>query len=161
VIVAVRAAGAADDLDVFTAFASARAEDLAALPLTAAERVAFLRQQFEAQTAHYRTYHPDAESLVIELDGKPIGRLYVDRAPAELRLMDIALLPEHRGRGIGGQLVRDLIEEADAAGVPVTLHVEAHNPARRLYERLGFLVVEPGPVYDRMERPVRGVAPPR
>jgi ribosomal protein S18 acetylase RimI-like enzyme len=154
VTVAVRTAGEADEEALFAAFASGRIDELAALPWTSEQKRAFLRQQFALQTAHYGTHYPSAESMVIELDGTPIGRLYVDRGPLELRLMDIALLPEHRGRGIGGGVVRDLIDEAVAAGVPVTLHVEAHNPARRLYERLGFVLVEAGEVYDRMERPV-------
>ena len=152
--ISLRAAAESDDELVFAAFASGRVGDLASLPWTAEEKEAFLRQQYDAQTIHYRGHYPNAESLVIELDGEPIGRLYVDRAPVELRLMDIALLPEHRGRGIGGAIVGGLIDEARAAGLPVTLHVEAHNPARHLYERLGFVVVEPGAVYDRMERAV-------
>jgi ribosomal protein S18 acetylase RimI-like enzyme len=152
--VAVRAAGEADDEVIFAAFASGRIDELAALPWTEEQKGAFLRQQYGAQTTHYRTHFPSAESLVIELNGEPVGRLYVDRGPTELRLMDIALLPQHRGQGIGGHLVRGLLDEAAAAGVPVSLHVEAHNPARRLYERLGFVVVEPGEVYLRMERPV-------
>ncbi|HEX6939117.1 MAG TPA: GNAT family N-acetyltransferase, partial [Longimicrobiales bacterium] len=66
---------------------------------------------------------------------------------------DIALLPEHRGRGIGTALLEALIAEADAAGKPVSIHVEQYNPARRLYARLGFREVEDLGVYVFMERP--------
>ena len=72
------------------------------------------------------------------VDGEPAGRLYVARWKKELRIVDIALLPEHRGRGIGAELLRELLEEADAAGKPVTIHVERENPAMGLYQRLGF-----------------------
>lgn len=75
---------------------------------------------------------------MIEVDGEPAGRLYVHRGPAEIRIMDIALAPPFRGRGIGTALLRDLMEEAGASGRALSIHVEVNNPARRLYERLGF-----------------------
>jgi GNAT superfamily N-acetyltransferase len=123
---------------------------LSVAPWTADEKAAFLEFQFNAQDVHYRGY-PKAEFFVIEADGEPIGRLYVNREPAVLGVMDIALLPEWRGRGIGSQLLNDLLAEARAAGSVVSLHVERHNPARRLYARLGFVQVDEGPVYDRLE----------
>jgi ribosomal protein S18 acetylase RimI-like enzyme len=134
-------------LDVY---ASAREEELSVAPWTDDEKAAFLEFQFNAQDLHYRTY-PNAEFLVIEVDGEPIGRLYVNRGPAVLGVMDIALLRDWRGRGIGSQLLNDLLAEAHAAGSIVSLYVERHNPARRLYDRLGFVQVEEGPVYDRLE----------
>jgi ribosomal protein S18 acetylase RimI-like enzyme len=88
---------------------------------------------------------------VIVADDENVGRLYVCRWPEELRLLDIALLPPRRNQGIGTRLIRDLLTEAGERGTPVTLFVEAHNPARRLYDRLGFVVVAPGEVYDRLE----------
>ena len=149
--VTLRVATDADREFLFTTYASARAGELAVVPWTADERDAFLRQQFALQRAHYRANYAGAQESVIEADGVPIGRLYVHRAGTELCLMDIALLAGHRSRGIGGALIRELLDEAAAAGVPVTLHVEASNPARRLYARLGFVQVEQGPVYDRLE----------
>ena len=81
----------------------------------------------------------------------PIGRLYIDRSEDEIRLIDIALLPEHRGKGIGGSLMRQTLDEARLAGKPVRIHVEHNNPARRLYDRLGFRPVEDQGVYDLLE----------
>ena len=75
------------------------------------------------------------------------------RGEAEIRIVDIALLPEHRGGGVGTALLRDLLAEADAAGKRVTIHVERFNPALRLYERLGFSVAEDKGVYLLLERP--------
>ena len=135
---------------LLSVYASTREEELSAVPWTAAQRLAFLDQQFRAQDVHYRTY-PNVEFLVIEADGEAIGRLSVSRGSGELRVMDIALLPEWRGRGIGTGLVCDLLAEAAATASIVSLYVEAHNPARRLYARLGFVPVEAGPVYDRLE----------
>jgi len=64
-------------------------------------------------------------------------------------------LPDHRGAGIGGAILRSLLAEAAAAGKPVRIHVERLNPARRLYERLGFLPVADKGVYVMMEWRVR------
>jgi ribosomal protein S18 acetylase RimI-like enzyme len=83
--------------------------------------------------------------------GVPAGRLYVDRRPGDLRIVDVALLPEFRGRGIGEALIRDLQRAAAAEGRIVSIHVELTNPAARLYERLGFVLAEDLGVYRRME----------
>lgn len=135
-------------------YASTREEELAATPWTEEQKAAFLRQQFEAQHAFYTEQFADAEFSVVLLDGEPAGRLYVDRRENEIRLIDIALLPEHRGQGIGGELMRDLLAEGEEKGLPVTIHVERFNPALRLYERLGFRHVEDqGPYYLMEWRP--------
>ena len=85
--------------------------------------------------------------------GQPAGRLYVARWEDEIRIVDIALLPEFRGRGLGSALLADLMAEADAAGKPLSIHVETNNPARSLYDRLGFEVAEDRGVYLLMRRP--------
>jgi ribosomal protein S18 acetylase RimI-like enzyme len=69
----------------------------------------------------------------------------------EIRLVDIALLPEHRGRGIGGALLRGLLDEGAVSGRRVSMHVERSNPALRLYERLGFERVKDDGIYWLME----------
>ena len=88
---------------------------------------------------------------MIEVDGEPAGRLYVARWEDEIRVMDIALLPEHRGAGIGTRLLRDLLDEAEASGKKVTVHVELNNPALTLYQRLGFRPVAERGVYLLLE----------
>jgi ribosomal protein S18 acetylase RimI-like enzyme len=112
-----------------------------------------LRQQFDAQDAYYRAHYANATFDVIEADGKAAGRLYVARWEDEIRIMDIALLPEYRGNGTGTSLLRRLLAEADAGGKRTTIHVERNNPALRLYERLGFSVVKESGVYLFLERP--------
>ena len=114
-------------------------------------KAAFVRQQFEAQHAWYRDHYEGAQFDVILVDGVPAGRLYVHRRESEIRLVDITLLPEFRKGGIGTSLLRDLLAEGEAAGKPVTIHVEVFNPAMRLYERLGFHPVEERGPYRLMK----------
>jgi ribosomal protein S18 acetylase RimI-like enzyme len=127
------------DRDLLLAvYASTRADELAAVPWTDEDKDTFVRMQFEAQDRHYSAHFPDARHDVVVVDGRPAGRLWVDRRPDEIRILDLALLPEARGAGVGTRLLRDLIEEGERDGRVVRLHVEDGNPARRLYDRLGF-----------------------
>jgi ribosomal protein S18 acetylase RimI-like enzyme len=160
--VTLRPATDADRTFLFDVYAATRAEELAVVPWTDEQKQQFLTQQFEAQDASYRQRFPEGRFLVIQRHGERIGRLCVGRlpavgdrpgAPAGLRIMDIAVLPAHQGQGIGTALVEDVLEEADAEGLPVSLHVEQWNPAQRLYARLGFSVVGQNDVYFLLERP--------
>lgn len=139
---------------LFGVYASTRQEELAAVSWSAAEKEAFLRQQFSAQHQFYHEHYPGASFQVVLVDGEPAGRLYVDRWSREHRIVEVALLPEFRGGGLGTALLRRVIAEADEAGKPVSIHVEVFNPARRLYERLGFVQVADRGVHVLMERPV-------
>lgn len=132
-------------------YRSLREEELARLPAQWVEP--FLNQQFDAQMHHYTTYYDTSRYAIIERDGQPIGRLFVDRWPSELRVVDIGLLPAFRGQGIGTVLFTQLLDEADRDGLVVSIHVERNNPAKRLYERLGFIAREvDNEVYLLMER---------
>lgn len=128
-------------------YASTREEELAVTGWSADQKRDFCRSQFEAQTAHYREHYPLAEYGVIEKAGQSLGRLYVNRGAKEIRIMDLALLPEWRGRGIGTLLLKSLQDEAVSLGKGLSIHVEKFNPALRLYERLGFVVQEDRGVY--------------
>ena len=143
-----RPATPADRPFLLRVYADSRAEELVATNWTDDQKAAFCADQFAAQERHYREHYPGCEFLVIERAGAPIGRLYRDRRAAEIRVVDIALLAAERGRGVGGALMRQVLDEAAAAGLLVRIHVEQANPARRLYERLGFRLAERGEVYD-------------
>ncbi|MEY2510300.1 MAG: hypothetical protein QOE26_1063 [Verrucomicrobiota bacterium] len=128
-------------------YASTRWDELAPTGWSDEEKAVFCRRQFDAQSAHYRQHYPEASFEIIERDGAPIGRLYVARWEKEIRIVDISLLPEARGAGIGTRLLRDLQEEARSASKSLTIHVERFNPALQLYQRLGFVQVEDKGVY--------------
>jgi len=136
----------ADEAFLLGLYATTRADELALTDWTDEQKAAFVRHQFDAQTHHYREHYPTATFDLILVDGEPAGRLYIDRWPSETRIMDIALVPQRRGRGIG----RELIEAIQAEGRDVSVHVERFNPARRLYARLGFESEDAGPVYVLM-----------
>lgn len=144
-----------DDHEFMAAlYASTRHEELRDTGWPEAQKTAFLRMQFEAQSRHYDEHYAGAERNLVVLDGEPVGRFWIYRMPSEIRIVDIALLPDARNRGIGKSLLDGLIAEANRERAKVTIHVERFNPAMRLYERLGFRKVKEVGPYDFMERPV-------
>ncbi len=137
-------------------FASTREDEIAPVPWSDEQKRAFLEQQFAAQSADYARNYPDASYDVIVVDGRSAGRLIVDRDEREIHVVDIALLPEFRGRGVGTRLLRPLLDEGDQEAAIVSIYVERNNPALTLYNRLGFEAVAEDAVYYRMERPPAG-----
>jgi ribosomal protein S18 acetylase RimI-like enzyme len=136
-----------DEPFLYQLYASTRQAELALVDWTEAEKYAFLRQQFGSQHSYYQTHYVGASFQVILRDSAPVGRLYVARWPHEIRVVDIALVPDCRGQGIGTTLLRQLQAESSGASKPLTIHVERFNPALRLYERLGFRQLKDRGVY--------------
>ncbi|MDQ3920687.1 MAG: GNAT family N-acetyltransferase [Acidobacteriota bacterium] len=150
--VELRPASPADYEFLLDVYASTRADELAPVPWEDATKRAFCRQQFDAQHAEYTARYPDAQYDVILIDDQPAGRLWIGRDEEEMRLLDIALLPWAQRRGVGASLVGELIEEARASGKRLRHMVFVLNEgARRLYERLGFVVFEEAGAYLHME----------
>jgi ribosomal protein S18 acetylase RimI-like enzyme len=150
--VRLRPVTAADRAFLVELYASVREPELARAPWDAATVRAFVEHQYAAQDAHYREHYPGATFDVVEVDGERAGRLFVHRGASDIRIMDIALLPAFRGRGLGTRLLHTLIEEAERGARKLSIHVEADNPARALYTRLGFRPVGEHGVYVLMER---------
>ena len=145
-----------DDLPFVAAlYATTRADELAASGWPEAMQAAFLEQQHRAQHAHYRGTWPGGEWLIIERAGTAIGRLYLAEELGKRLIIDISLLPEARGAGLGTAILSDLLA---TEAMPVELHVQRLNPARRLYERFGFRIVEEQAIYLRMIRQAGPVA---
>lgn len=142
---------AADRTFLFDLYASTRAAEMAQLDWSPEHKGEFIAAQFHAQTTHYDDVYPDAERLVIESAGAPIGRLYVDRRDDEIEIVDIALVPAMRGRGIGRNLLQHIIDEGRVSRRRVRIYVEHFNPARGLYNRLGFRQVDSHGIYHLME----------
>jgi GNAT superfamily N-acetyltransferase len=133
-------------------YISTRWEELAPIvDWTEAQKIAFLESQFGFQRHHYRTYYPATDFAVLEKDGVPAGRLYVDRQEHTLLVVDISLLPEWRGHGTGTALMQAVCAEARAANKKVSIAVEKFNRAQTLYRRLGFREVADEGVHWTME----------
>jgi GNAT superfamily N-acetyltransferase len=136
---------------LYSVFASTRMEELSVTGWSDSQKEQFLRMQFDLQHRYYHDVFPDASYQIILWEEQPAGRLYVDRRGDEIGIVDISLLPEYRGRGIGGILLPRIMAEAAAAGKPVRIHVERFNRALTLYERLGFRKIGDTGVYFHME----------
>ena len=147
--VVLRPAQPADEPFLRALYASTRRDEMAPTGWPQAQIDAFLADQFALQSAHYAQHYADASFGIVERDGVPVGRLIVLDRQDEVRLVDVALVEEARGSGLGTRLVEGVL--ARAAGRRVVLHVEVFNPALRLYERLGFRATEQVGAYWRME----------
>jgi ribosomal protein S18 acetylase RimI-like enzyme len=142
---------ASDEGFLFDVYASTRADEMAQVDWNTAQKETFLRMQFESQHNYYTENYPGAKFQVILYEGQPAGRLYLHHRIGEIRIMEIALLPEFRSRGIGTTLIRKILTDARSLSLPVTIHVERFNPALALYQRLGFHLKEDKGVYLLLE----------
>jgi len=141
-----------DDEDfLYELYCSTRAHDIGVAGLMPAKQAAILEMQFNGQRQQYEMDFPEADHDIILLEGRPIGRVMVQRTAEQNIGVDIALLPEHRNSGIGGTLINQLLDEARNAGKPFRIHVERLNPAVRLYERLGFRTIGETPTHFLLE----------
>lgn len=133
-------------------YASTRESELAITNFSEQEKETFIAQQFNAQLQHYSQHYCTDEFNIIEYEGSPIGRLFVDHWPSEIRIVDIALTPEFQGKGLGTYFFQRLFSQAKKNKKPVSIHVEHNNPAKKLYERLGFqLKTKTNDIYLLME----------
>lgn len=105
----------------------------------------------EEQRASFFARTDPATHRIVELQGRPIGCLALRRGPEELRILRVFLFPSFQNQGFGGELVRAVLVEAEAAALPVRLRVFRVNPARRFYERIGFRAVGETDTHTLME----------
>ena len=144
---------------VMQLYASTREAELAPVAWSAEQKQAFLAQQFAAQRHHYRTMLPNCTFEVIEQNGVPAGRLYLEEHDSQIHVVDIVLGAEWRGQGVGTAILHALIEHAASRSRGVGIFVEKFNPALRLYRRLGFTEIGDTGVYLEMKRPLDRISP--
>lgn len=140
----------ADQTFLLHLYGTTRETELRATGWTIEQKEQFVRMQFDAQQRAYFAY-PNAEFFVIEQDGAAAGRLYLQRREEALLIIDISLVPERCGSGIGSAVICAVFAQARASGKRVQIHVERFNPAQRLYQRMGFCLVEDKGVYLFLE----------
>lgn len=151
-VVALKPVAPEDEEFLLGVYASTREDELAQVEWGAGQKELFVRWQFDLQRREYDGRFPEAEYSVIMVDGRPAGRIWVGRDATQIRLLDIALLPEFQNRGVGTLLLRRLIDEARREGLPLRHMVFVlNNEAHRFYERLGFIIIEDFDAYKHME----------
>ena len=152
VSVTLRPVAAEDEEFLLGVYASTREQELAQVEWGEGQKEMFLRWQFDLQRREYFERFPEAEYDVIVVDGRRAGRVWVGSDGSQIRLLDIALLPEFQNKGVGTLLLRGLIEDARRKGLPLRHMVfTLNNDAHRFYERLGFVVIEDFDAYKHME----------
>jgi ribosomal protein S18 acetylase RimI-like enzyme len=150
--ISLRKATQSDIPFMISLYASTRTEELAMTNFSEQEKLSFIEQQFNAQYAHYNQHYCSDFFNIVELDGEAVGRFFVDYWKSEIRIVDIVLAPKQRNTGLGSYLFQTLFQQAKEMAKPVTIHVEHNNPAKRLYERLGFtLKTQTNEVYLLMQ----------
>ncbi|MDB4412531.1 GNAT family N-acetyltransferase [bacterium] len=119
--------------------------------LPAEERTSLLKEQVRLQSADYRRKFPQAHFLIIMASGHPVGRFYIDHTPDRLRIVDLSILPDYQGHGIGHQLMKSVLAEGTRTSLPVRLSVMIGNPALDFYLKLGFVTIDKLESHLRME----------
>lgn len=141
-LVSLRAVQPEDETFLTSVYGSTREQELAMTPWTVEQREAFIRFQYTAQLAHYQTEYPRAEQSVILLGDSRVGRIYVDRRESEIHILDITLLTQYRGQGIGTPILQQVMDEAAQAGKSVSINLDSFNQSHQLFARLGFKPTE-------------------
>jgi len=149
--ISLRPASAADSDFLYQVYCSTRQDEMAPWGWSEAQKSAFLRMQYEIRQRGYAAAYPAAEYSVILVEGSCGGSMILSRGPGEIRLVDIALLPEFRNRGVGQYLIKMLLSEASGSRMALRLSILRGNRAAHLYERLGLTAVGGDSMYCEME----------
>jgi GNAT superfamily N-acetyltransferase len=156
--VALRPETAEDHSFLRELFLSVREEASGFRHLDPAKRTAVLEQQFAWQHEQYHAANPHGWFTIVTVSGKPVGRLYLDQRPDTFHIIDLSLLTEYRGHGIGAQLLKNVQAEATRTQLPIRLWVVADHLARSFYDRLGFRQI--GSNDDRLHLEWQPLPPP-
>ncbi len=136
-----------DEPFLFALYSETRADELKLVTWDEERKDAFLRQQFQLQHRHYTSNYKNAFFQIINLNEKPIGRLYAAELDDEIRIIDITILTEFRGKNIGTGLIEEILRDADKKNKNVQIYLETNNQSARLFARLGFVAVADDGVY--------------
>jgi ribosomal protein S18 acetylase RimI-like enzyme len=158
-----RCAGREDDALLFALFAADKAAEFAAIGLPEEQYRPLLEMQYRGRAMTHSVRYPEAEDwIVCAPDGTAIGGYLLAKTSREARLMDLAVLPQWRGRGIGTRVLLELMRQSAMARVPLRLQVMKGNRAVRLYARLGFRVVDEDEItYEMIWRQTPELRPER
>lgn len=151
-----------DNAFLLRLYQSSRGDDLRELGWSEDRISEFLQMQHEAQRAFLATDYPNIVDQIVSLEGEAVGRLAVEQRPDEIRLIDIALVPEYRNHGLGSHLIRQIQDHAQSARLPLRVQVIRFNRAVGLFERLGFTrTSETGALFQMEWIPMNSRAQPK
>lgn len=136
-------------------YRSTRENELSLTNWSEEQKYHFILIQLMAQLSHYKNSFKDATYQIILYKNQPAGRLYLWESETEIRVIDISLLPRFQGKGIGTKILKDIIKSSEAKNKMVTLHIIPGNPARKLYDKLGFIHIRDTGIHQYMERKPR------
>ncbi|WP_134682955.1 GNAT family N-acetyltransferase [Brevibacillus migulae] len=140
-----------DEPFLFSVYASTREEEMALWGWNEADKLAFLRMQFQMQLQSYERQYPNHVHQLILVEEAQAGRMMTAKTKDALVLVDLSLLPVFRGKGFGTRILQELQQEAFGTSLPIRLHVQSESPAIQLYKRLGFQELGEPSVYVSME----------
>ena len=132
-------------------YASTRERELALVPWDAGQKALFLQHQFASQDQHYGAYFPDADYSIVVHNGKDAGRIFVTRDEAHIHVLEFTILPEHRGAGVGTEIVRRLQEEARSKALPLTTYLDQFSDSQAWLERRGFTRMADEGIHYKMQ----------
>ncbi len=141
-----------DEAFIETLYRSTREAELKLTNWPEEQKNAFVLMQTMAQLSEYKIKFPDAAFQVITYNKQNAGRFYTSENDLEIRLIDITLLPQFRGKGIGSALLKDLVKRSDKVQKKISLHVDPESPAVQLYLRSGFIYIKNNGRHFYMER---------
>lgn len=142
-----------DEPFLLALYSETRADELKLAPWDEKQKDAFLRQQFQLQHRHYTSKYKNAFFQIIKLDEKPIGRLYAAELDDEIRIIDLTILTEFRGKNIGTVLIEEILRDADKKNKNVQIYLETNNQSANLFARSGFVVIAEDGVYRLWRKP--------
>ncbi len=145
----------ADDALLLRLYAASRESELSQVQWPAEQKHAFVAMQFEAQRRHYQLTYPNGSHQVICADDAPVGRIWSCELSDELRIMDITVLPDFRGRGIGSSVLREIVAESERLEKPLRIWIETWNPSQIIFQHFGFVPVGNDGVNTQWERKTR------
>jgi len=131
-------------------YADSRAREMNMTVWSDQEKTRFLDQQYEFQDRSFTLNYIGAIRRIIQLDGRDIGRLFINEADDHMRILDLTIHSDYQRRGIATDILKSLLNKAYGGKVPVKLSVVHDNPARKLYARLGFHPVRQDGLYVEM-----------
>ncbi len=143
-----------DEEFLYTLYKLSRVEEFAIANLSEAQFEMLMRMQYAARKGSYEGNYPSAHHDVIAVDGMDAGQIWISRDGSQIRVIDISIAAAFQNQGIGGALMRDLMAEAQRAGIPIRCSVATNNPGSlRFHQRLGFRITSEDLMYHQLEHP--------